>query len=181
MEESYKLDKKRERTFKNYSAVVYDPLLLSFPNLSTASLNIADGRYKIGLLSGGHRELQKEALKGQADLVYQNKKFFLCVAMDFTEGTPIHPNGFLGVDKGIIDIATTSDGHTFSGSRIDTVRERNAKLRQALQKKGSKSAKKWMARWGGKTRQKGLKAKPYLRGISEIVAEACGFEGGLSL
>jgi IS605 OrfB family transposase len=53
-----------------------------------------------------------------------------------------HPKGIIGVDKGIVNIATTSDNDVFSGKQIDTVRERYAKLRQSLQKTGTKSAKK---------------------------------------
>jgi IS605 OrfB family transposase len=148
VEESYKLDKKVQRTFKNYSAVVYDQRLLSFPNLSTASINTVDGRYKIGVMFGNYRSLEGRKLKGCADLIYQNGKFFLCVVIELPDETPIDPDGFIGVDKGIVNIATTSDGDTFSGSRIDSARERTTKIKQALQKRGSRSAKRHLKKIG---------------------------------
>jgi IS605 OrfB family transposase len=148
VEESYRLDRKVQHTFKKYSAVVYDPRLLSFPNLSTASVNTVDGRYKIPVVFGKYAALEEKKLKGQADLVYQNRKFFLCVVIELPDGTPIDHDGFLGVDKGIVNLATTSDGDTFSGSTIDVVRERSVKLRQSLQKCGSKSAKRHLKKIG---------------------------------
>jgi len=150
VEESYKLDKKVQRTFKKYSAVVYDQRLLSFPNLSTASINTVNGRYKIPVVFGKYAALEGKKLKGQADLIYKNGKFFLCVVIEVPDGTPIDPEGFLGIDKGVVNIATSSDGSAFSGAAIDTVRERTANLRRALQKRGSKSAKRHIKKVGNR-------------------------------
>jgi IS605 OrfB family transposase len=49
---------------------------------------------------------------------------------------------FLGVDLGIKNIATDSDGKNDSASHLNSLRYRNLKLRQRLQKKGTKSAKR---------------------------------------
>lgn len=148
VEESYKTDKKVQHEFRKYSAVVYDQRLLSFPNLSTASINTVDGRYKIAVVFGNYRSLDKKSLKGQADLVYHNGKFFLHVCIEVPDGTPIDPDGMIGVDKGIINIAVTSDGETFSGSKIDAVRIKTSKLKQSLQSCGSKSAKRHLKKLG---------------------------------
>ena len=148
VEESYKLDKRVQRKFKKYSAVIYDPRLLSFPNLSTASINTVDGRYKIAVVFGQYRILEGKKMKGQADLVYQNNKFFLCIVIELPDGTLIDPEGMIGVDKGIVNIAVTSDGNIFSGGQIDAVRERTAKIKKALQKCGSKSSKRHLMKIG---------------------------------
>jgi IS605 OrfB family transposase len=179
VEESYKLDKKVQRSFKKYSAVVYDPRLLSFPNISTASINTVGGRYKIAVVFGNYRPLEGRKLKGQADLVFQNGKFFLCVVIELPDGTPIDPDGMIGVDKGIVNIATTSDGDTFSGSKIDVVRERTAKIKQALQKRGSKSAKRHLKKIG--TRQS--RFQRYINHCisKEIVSIAKGTNRGIAL
>jgi len=173
---SYKVDRKVQHTFKTYSAVVYDPRLLSFPNLSTASITTVDGRQKIPLR---YRRLEVKALRGEADLVYQRKKFFLCVVIELPDGTPLEPKGYLGVDKGIVAIATTSDGVTFSGSRIDAVRERTATLRQALQKKGSKAAKRHLKKLG--SRQKRFQQYTNHCIAKELVSKAKGTMRGIAL
>jgi putative transposase len=179
VEESCKLDKVKQRLFKKYSAVVYDQRLLSFHNLSTVSINTVDGRYKIPVVFGKYADLEGRKLKGQADLVFQNGKFFLCVVIELPDGTPIDPDGFLGVDKGIVNIATTSDGHSFSGSRIDVVRERTMKLRQALQKCGSKSAKRHLKKIG--TRQARFQRHMNHCISKEIVLTAKGTNRGIAL
>jgi IS605 OrfB family transposase len=179
VEESYKRDKKVQRTFKKYSAVVYDQRLLSFPNLSTASINTVDGRHKIAVVFGQYLSLEGKKLKGQADLVYQNGKFFLCVVIELPDGTPIDPKGILGVDKGIVNIATTSDGNTFSGIRIDAVRERTAKIRQTLQKHGSKSAKRHLKKIGGRQARFQKLANHCIS--KEIVSIAKGTNRGIAL
>lgn len=48
----------------------------------------------------------------------------------------------LGIDMGIINLSTDSDGETFSGEAVDHVREKMHAIKKALQKKGTKSAKK---------------------------------------
>lgn len=139
---TYVADKKRLHKFKKYSAVVYDQRLLSFKRLSIASINSVDGRLKIPFIIGQYRTLEGKSIKGQADLTFENNKFFLNIIIEFPEETPYDPEGFLGVDKGIVNIAVTSDGNIFSGKQVDKVRERMINLKSALQKKGTKSAKR---------------------------------------
>ncbi|NNU95017.1 transposase, partial [Geobacillus sp. NFOSA3] len=78
----------------------------------------------------------------QADLVLQNGIFYLLLVVDVPEGQPNSENGFIGVDLGIINIAVDSTGEVFSGSKVNGLRRRHAKLRAKLQKKGTKSAKR---------------------------------------
>jgi len=140
--DSYVAEKKRLHKFKKYSAVVYDQRLLSFKRLSIASINSVDGRLKIPFIVGKYNTLEGKSIKGQADLTLENNKFFLNIVIDMPDGTPIDPKGVIGIDKGIVNIASTSDGDTFSGKQIDYIRERYTKLRKSLQKAGTKSAKR---------------------------------------
>ena len=55
-------------------------------------------------------------------------------------------DGFLGVDLGIAKIATTFDGKYYSSAKVKNLRRRNFKLRQKLQAKGTKSAKRLLKR-----------------------------------
>jgi transposase len=52
------------------------------------------------------------------------------------------PTSRIGVDLGIANIATTSDGTRLSGKQMNRVRHRNRQLRSKLQRKGTKSAKR---------------------------------------
>jgi predicted transposase len=56
----------------------------------------------------------------------------------------------IGVDLGVVNIAADSDGNTHTADEIAAVRIRNANLRAALQRKGSRSAKRHLRRVSGR-------------------------------
>ena len=62
------------------------------------------------------------------------------------------PEGFLGVDLGIVNIATVSTGVRHGGRRINRTRERDGKLRSKLQKKNTKSGKRRAKKRAGKAK-----------------------------
>ncbi len=88
----------------------------------------------------------------QADLLYKKGDFYLMLTIDMPEPEPIETTGFLGVDLGIVNLATTSDGKTYSGEKCTEVRKRYAKLKAALQSKGTYSAKKHLKKMSGRER-----------------------------
>lgn len=53
-------------------------------------------------------------------------------------------------DLGIVSLATDSDGESFSGEAVEKVRKRHQALRQRLQKRGTKSAKRHLKKLSGK-------------------------------
>ncbi|MFC8505496.1 RNA-guided endonuclease InsQ/TnpB family protein [Streptomyces sp. NPDC057411] len=84
--------------------------------------------------------------KGESDLVMRDGMFFLIATIDVPEPAAYEPRGWLGVDLGIVNIATTSDGRIMSGRKINRYRERHRDLRAKLQKKRSKSATRALKR-----------------------------------
>jgi IS605 OrfB family transposase len=80
--------------------------------------------------------------QGESDLIYRDGMWFLCATCDIPDAPLIDPDGFLGVDLGITNIATTSDGQRFAGKGLNRVRHRNLRLRRKLQAKRTKSAKR---------------------------------------
>lgn len=70
-------------------------------------------------------------------------------ACEVPEPELIEPDGFLGVDLGIANIATTSDGAVHVGRHLNQVRHRNRRLRARLQSKGTKSAKRLLHKLSG--------------------------------
>ncbi len=151
--ESYKTDKKVQHGFKPHSAIVYDQRILSFKGLDLVSILSLDGRLKIPIVFGSYAKLEQRRARGQADLIYQKGHFYLCLVVEVPDGKPIDPQGILGIDMGIINLATTSDGQTFSGKQVDVVREKITKFKSTLQKKGTKSAKRHLKKLSGRERR----------------------------
>ena len=48
--------------------------------------------------------------RGETDLMERGGKLYLMATVDVPDPEPAIPDGFLGVDLGIVNIATTSDG-----------------------------------------------------------------------
>jgi len=142
--ESYKTDKKTLHTFKETGAMVYDQRILSFDGLEIASLLTLDGRVKVPMVLGDyhHGLLFGKRVRGQADLILQDGVFYLLLVVELPEPPKIDVKEFLGVDLGVVNIATTSDGKEYSGSAVRGIRYHHAALRKKLQKKGTKSVKR---------------------------------------
>jgi IS605 OrfB family transposase len=84
----------------------------------------------------------REYRQGESDLVYRDGKWLLYATCDIPEPDLADPAAFLGVDLGIANIATTSDGTRYSGKYLNRQRHRARQLRARLQAKGTKSAKR---------------------------------------
>ena len=145
--ESYSGKNKRDKlhTFKPYGATVYDDRVLTVKSIDTVSILTLDGRIFVPMaVCQYHSNIINNALRvrGQADLGYIDGKFYLFLVAELPDKPENTREGFLGVDMGIAKIATTSDGKYYSGSKVKNLRRRNFKLRQKLQAKGTKSAKR---------------------------------------
>ncbi len=162
--ESYKAEKKRLHVFKKHSAIVYDQRILSFKGLDTVSILSMDGRLKMPIVFGSYAKLDQRRVRGQADLIYHKGGFYLCLVVELPDGDPIHPKGTIGVDMGIVNIASTSDGDSFSGKAVDNVRIKVNTLRKALQGKGTKSAKRHLKRLSGRERR-------FKRNVNHVISK----------
>ena len=141
--EVYRRDKSKRCTFKPLGAIAYDQRLYTFKNgLDRVSLLALDGRIVVPCAIGDYHRARLDGARGQADLVYRKGKFYLFVTVDVPDGSPIDPEGWLGVDLGIRNLTVDSDGQVHSGEQTLALRARVAKLRAGLQSCGSKSAKR---------------------------------------
>lgn len=140
--ESYKTDRKVKHSFKPHSAMVYDQRILSWKGLDRVSILTLDGRQTIPIRIGSYQETKLDRKVMQSDLILHDGTFYIAAVVDAPEPSPDEPNGFLGVDLGIVNIAVDSDGETFSGAELNGLRKRHAKLRSKLQSNGSKQAKR---------------------------------------
>lgn len=137
----------RQHEFRPHSSIVYDQRILSWKGIEKVSLTTLKGRAIIPIVLGGkYAELDLNLAKGQADLIYVDKQFYLCVVVEVSEETPLTPEGYLGVDLGQINLATDSDRNIYSGKNCEKVRKRYGGLKSRLQSVGSKSAKKHLVK-----------------------------------
>src|SRR5690606_5209267 len=101
-------------------------------------------------------ERQREYLRshqGESDLVYHRGEWYLLVTCDLPEPDPEDVDDVLGVDLGVINIATDSDGAIHQGKGVNNVRYRHRRLRTKLQKKGTKAAKRRLRQLAGQERR----------------------------
>jgi len=140
--EAYKRDKRIQPRFRPHGAIVYDQRVLSWKGLDRVSILTLAGRQLIPVVLNGYHQARMDRIRGQADLIYRDGQFYLAVVVDVPEPPTLHPDDWLGVDLGIVNLAADSDGQTYSGDQVNGLRQRHARLRQRLQKTGTKSAKR---------------------------------------
>lgn len=152
--DAYKLDKKSKRTFKPLAAFPFNDRLVSYKlTKRMVSVWTMTGREKMPFVCGEHQAKLLAGLRGECDLVYHNGEFYLFQTCDVEEAPETEPEGFLGVDLGIANIAVTSDGTFHQGKTVKGVRYRHRKLRAKLQRKQTRSAKRKLKRLSGKERR----------------------------
>lgn len=132
--------------FRPEAAQPYDDRCLSWQyDRQTVSIWTTAGRLK-GVrfaCSADALKMLRDHRKGESDLIERDGEFYLIAVCDVSEA-PLNedPAGFVGVDLGIANIATTSTGYRAAGRGLNRHRKRQLDLRRKLQKKGTKSAKR---------------------------------------
>jgi len=126
------------------TSVSYDARIFSFRETDwTVSIKLLNSRQRLKLLIGNY---QVGLLKGQeptsAVLVKRrNGEYYIHITIDQPTNPITETNNVLGVDLGRTDIATTSEGESWSGKQITDKRNHYAKLRASLQKKATKGTR----------------------------------------
>jgi IS605 OrfB family transposase len=111
----------------------------------TVSIWTVQGRLRrVRVLAAGRDlALLRTRVIGETDLICRDGKWFLYATIEAPEVPMSDPvNGFVGVDLGIVNIATTSDGDRTAGDRLNRYRKRQACLRRRLQAKKTSSARR---------------------------------------
>ncbi|MFF0312050.1 RNA-guided endonuclease InsQ/TnpB family protein [Streptosporangium sp. NPDC004379] len=136
-------------SFRPGAAHPYDDRCLSWQHGDrTVSIWTTAGRLRNITFTGSAQQLAllAEHRKGESDLVRRDGMWFLHATVEVSDAPINAPDGFCGVDLGIANIATTSDGIRHSGKHLNAVRHRNRELRRRLQAKATKSAKRLLKR-----------------------------------
>lgn len=145
--DAYKLDCNTVRRFKPLGAIAYDSRMLTWRTEKRfVTMWTMSGRIKVKYTCGTYQaELLKTQL-GECDLFYSDGEFYLLAPCVVEELPVTPPTGIIGVDLGIVNIATTSDGVVYAGNRLNSLRHRHRRLRTRLQRVGTKSARKLLKR-----------------------------------
>jgi putative transposase len=145
---SYANKNQREKLIKfyKYGAIDYDSRNFTIKRDNVITLMVLGSRIKIPYQS--HKKLEELDLCGQCELFYDRikKQFYINIVSNEKENSPIITENFLGVDMGIVNIATTSDGEIYSGEKVENYRKRITELKSRLQERGTKSAKRHLVK-----------------------------------
>jgi putative transposase len=152
--DAYKMDKKVQRAFRPHGAIAYDARILRW-NLVERSVSIwtVEGRREFRFVGGDRQYALLATQRGESDLIYSRGEFYLAATCEVQESAPVECAGFLGVDLGIANIASDSDGRRYSGSEVKSVRHRQRRLRCKLQKLHTTSANRRLKKLAGKERR----------------------------
>ncbi|MFE1875731.1 RNA-guided endonuclease InsQ/TnpB family protein [Streptomyces sp. NPDC059496] len=170
-------------TFGSEGGQPYDDRMLSWRvEQSTVSIWTVAGRVKGLAFTGAVEQLVTLAQyrQGESDLLHRDGMWFLNVTCEVPEVEPnADPVDFLGIDLGIVNIATTSDGQIMAGRQLNRVRVRERTLRQKLQRKNTASAKRRLKK---RRRKEARRAKDINHKIAKsVVAEAERTGRGIAL
>ncbi|WP_426403631.1 RNA-guided endonuclease InsQ/TnpB family protein [Streptomyces sp. R-07] len=169
--------------FRPDAAHPFDDRCLSWQlDERTVSIWTTSGRMKGLAFTGQAEQLAALALyrQGESDLLCQGGQWYLLATCEVPEAAlNTAPDGFAGVDLGIVNIATTSTGSRYSGRHLNRRRDADRRLRAKLQRKGTRSAKRRAKRLAGKEARR---ARDINHKISKsIVAEAQRTGRGIAL
>ncbi|MFF2078002.1 RNA-guided endonuclease InsQ/TnpB family protein [Kitasatospora sp. NPDC058162] len=131
--------------FRESAAQPFDDRCLSWQyDARTVSIWTTAGRMK-GLAfacSPGALKTLRLYRRGESDLVERDGAFFLIAVCEVPAEPVAEPTGWLGVDLGIVNIATVDGMKQMTGRGLNRHRKRQLDLRRKLQAKGTKSAKR---------------------------------------
>lgn len=139
--------------FGSRGSVRYDARSFSLKSLDRISLLTVTGRIICRLLPGKRQHdllVDPTWQIGGADLVWRRGTYYLNVTQHQKAPPKREATGTLGVDLGVVNLATDSDGQTFTGAKVHEVRLRYHQRRRELQRVGTRSAKRRLKRLSGR-------------------------------
>lgn len=113
-------------------------------------LSTTGGRQRIPFTVPAYCEKYRGAKISTADLINRAGKWYLHIVVDIPAPEIAPTDDVIGVDLGIAQPAVTSNARFLGKKRWRDVEARRFRLRRALQKSGSKSAKRHLRKMGRK-------------------------------
>jgi putative transposase len=156
--EAYKRDQTIHHRWKDTSAMRYDARTLTVKiSQAYATLTTIAGRARVNLiLSNYHRQYLDERWEVEPTATISRKGRIWYLHLIVTKDVPdSQSDARVGVDSGIVRIATTSTGKVFKGGIIKHIRERRSNQRRDLQsaRHKSRNQRRLLKRLAGKEKR----------------------------
>jgi len=149
--DAFKTSRKVAPIFRKDAAQPYDDRIIRFvKDGSSVSLWTIEGRIIVPIVMGEHQKRLMAYRKGEVDLCLVRGKWMLAATCDIPETDEFKAADWLGIDFGIVSLAADSDGKVHTGADIERIRNRLARRRRGLQKRGTKAAKRKLRKLAGK-------------------------------
>ncbi|AEM82328.1 transposase [Streptomyces violaceusniger] len=135
--------------FRPQAAQPFDDRCLSWQmDARTVSVWTVHGRLKnVGFAASPDQLKTLVAYrKGESDLIFRDGKWFLAATCEIPDPEVFEPVDWIGVDRGIVNLATTSDNTNYQGRRLSRYRRWQARKRAELQARKTRSATRRLAR-----------------------------------
>lgn len=163
--DAYKLDKRTQRTFQPTGAIAFDDRILTwYTDKRQISIWSVDGRLKLPFVCGEYQRGLLVFRQGEADLALVGGDFYLMTTVSIPDPPLIVTDGVLGVDLGIVEIASDSEGNQYSGEAVKVCRRRARAHRSGLQKTGTKRARRTLKKMS-------RKASRFSRHVNHVISK----------
>jgi len=178
--DAYKLDRKTKRTFSQHGAIAFDRRILTWKiRGACVSIWTLEGRQQIPFTTSERHRKLLETQRGETDLCLISGRFYLFTTCEVQAPEPRDVDDVLGVDLGIVNLATDSDGTVYSGQALEHRRRTYAHRRRNLQRKRTKAARRKLKKLSG--RQARYQKHVNHQISKAIVANAEGTGRGIAL
>ena len=137
-------------------SVRYDIRTYRLLALDRVSLNTVEGRITCRLILGKrqHDMLVDPTWEiGGADLMWRRGTYYLNLTQHKDAPQETDTSETLGIDLGVVNLATDSEGESFTGTQVHRVRMHYHKRRQELQRVGTRSAKRRLGNLSGREKR----------------------------
>ncbi len=137
-------------------SVRYDARTYRLMSLDRVSLNTLQGRVICRLILGKRQHdmlIDPAWTNGSADLVWRKGTYYLHITQSADRPQVAETDAAIGIDLGIVNLATDSEGQTFTGAKVHEVRQRYHQRRQELQRLGTRSAKRRLKKLSGREKR----------------------------
>lgn len=115
---------------------------MAFRSDGTISIRANDRRLHVAYTCGAMQRAMLADRTTDADLIYRDGMYFLHVTCNVAEAARYAPTSYLGVDLGVANLATTSDGTQCTGAIVERVRVRHADRRRRLNREATRQQRK---------------------------------------
>src|SRR5215469_3201812 len=128
--EAYKRDIKVKPVFRELAAIQYDERNSSI-GLDKISLTTFRDKKRLALKTsvGDYQKERFGNISGQCDLIRKNGIYYLVVTSNKPDKPQYKPQGVLGIDLGVENIAVDSDKQIFDSKKIEHIRRKYSRLR----------------------------------------------------